>query len=66
MFKRYFLSTALAAILFWGAEPLVQFRYYFKFGPVVQEIAFMKKRNRTGPRTDPWGTPDSTETGLET
>ena len=27
--------------------------------------AFMKMRNRTGPRTDPWGTPDSTGTGSE-
>ena len=25
----------------------------------------MKMRNRTGPRTDPWGTPDNTGTGSE-
>ena len=25
----------------------------------------MKRRNRTGPKTDPWGTPDSTGTGSE-
>ena len=27
--------------------------------------SFMKMRNMTGPRTDPWGTPDSTGTGSE-
>ena len=27
--------------------------------------SFMKMRNRTGPRTDPWGTSDSTGTGSE-
>ena len=27
--------------------------------------SFMKRRNRTGPKTDPWGTPDSTGTGSE-
>ena len=31
---------------------------------LVKEI-FMKMRNRTGPSTDPWGTPDSTGTGSE-
>ena len=25
----------------------------------------MKMRNRIGPKTDPWGTPDSTGTGYE-
>ena len=27
--------------------------------------SLIKMRNRTGPRTDPWGTPDRTGTGSE-
>ena len=48
----YFLSGALAALLFRGVEPFVQFwlrtlsetilRNYFEFGPVVQEKLSLK------------------------
>ena len=32
---------------------------------IFSGIALIKMRNRTGPRTDPWGTPDRTGTGSE-
>ena len=32
---------------------------------MLSDRSFMKMRNRTGPRTDPWGTTDSTGTGSE-
>ena len=50
-----FLSGVLAALLFSGAEPLMQFwkraswgafvLSYFKFGPVVQEEILLKEKS---------------------
>ena len=33
--------------------------------PIFSGRSLMKMRNRTGPKTDPWGTPDRTGTGSE-
>ena len=32
---------------------------------IISGRSLIKMRNRTGPKTDPWGTPDRTGTGSE-